>query len=550
MATVNKTPTTPKRKTTTLETKYRAILDVEKAGKTRTKTQIAQDYGVPLNTLSTWLSKADQYKKAFETQEFGAANKRMKKADYEDVDDALDAWMREARARDIPISGPILQAKAQELAVELGHPDFKCSNGWLSRFKTRKGIGFRNIKGEAKAVKPEAVDAWNKTLLPQLLQEYAAEDIYNTDETGLFYKLQPSKSLVYKDEDGRGGKCSKARITVLLTANMTGSHKLQPLVINNCWKPHIFSQKRINQASLPVDFHANKNAWMTGNIFTTWLYKQDRYFSRRGKKVCLVLDNCSAHPNLNSTLKSIKLVFLPPNTTSVTQPMDQGIINNFKCHYRRHFVQNGLLRAMEAGKDFSWNVLDAIYGIQIAWRKVTAPCIANCFRHCHFTIPDPAPAPEEEEDPEDDIPLAQLAQNLRRAGMAVTDEEMAAYQTVDDQLLTSTPLTVQDIAREVQAQHQPEPAQDEEEEDEVPAAPALPPTLAMVMDSTSTLKDALSASSSDTSEMWAHMEALERFFQKTFIQKQRQKSIQEFFRAAPPPARNPAATAEEPEHRT
>ena len=136
-----------KRKTNILE----VILEVEKG--LNTKTQIAKDVDVPLNTLSTWVKKADDYKNAYETQGFGSQNKRMKKADFEDVDDALQAWMRKAHARDIPISGPILQAKVQELAAELGHPDFKCSNGWLSRFKTRKGIGFHNIKGEAKAVK-------------------------------------------------------------------------------------------------------------------------------------------------------------------------------------------------------------------------------------------------------------------------------------------------------------------------------------------------------------------------------------------------------------
>ena len=97
--------------------------------------------------------------KPCETQDFSPWNKRMKKADFEGVDDALHAWMREAHTCNIPISGPILQAKAQELAAELGHPDFKCSNAWLSQFKTRKGGGLCNIKGESKAVKPEATDA-------------------------------------------------------------------------------------------------------------------------------------------------------------------------------------------------------------------------------------------------------------------------------------------------------------------------------------------------------------------------------------------------------
>ena len=41
----------------------------------------------------------------------------MKNANFEDVDGALQTWMREARACDIPISGPYLQAKAQVLVT-------------------------------------------------------------------------------------------------------------------------------------------------------------------------------------------------------------------------------------------------------------------------------------------------------------------------------------------------------------------------------------------------------------------------------------------------
>ena len=138
-----------------------------------------------------------------------------------------------------------------------------------SRFKTRKGIGFCNIKGEAKAVKPEAIDASKNTLLPKFLEEYSINDIYSADKNGLFYKLQPSKCLVLKDEDGSGGKCSKSRIAVTPMANMSGTHKLKPLVINNSWKTHIFSQKRTNVRQLLVEFHSNKKAWMTSNVFTS-----------------------------------------------------------------------------------------------------------------------------------------------------------------------------------------------------------------------------------------------------------------------------------------
>lgn len=47
----------------------------------------------------------------------------------------------------------------------------------------------------------------------------------------------------------------------------------------------------------------------------------------------LLLDNCPCHPCIND-LSNVKLVFLPENTTSGTQPLDAEIIKNFKLHFR------------------------------------------------------------------------------------------------------------------------------------------------------------------------------------------------------------------------
>ena len=337
---------------------------------------------------------------------------------------------------------------------------------------------------------------------------------------------------------GGGGEVSKSRITVLTTANMSGTHKVKPLVINNCQKPHVFSQKRIKPESLPVDWYFNRKAWMTSTIFTEWLHKLDKIFLRQKRKVALVLDNCTAHPNLNKSLKAIKLVFLPPNTTSVTQPMDQGIIASFKAHYRRHYVTHGLIKAMKAKKEVSWTVLDAVYGIKAAWDQVTKSCIANCFAHCGFKVASPAPAlnPEDpEEDPEDDIPLAQLARDLRQAGLQLTPEEEEAFTTVDDKLITSAPLTTQDIVDEVLAEKNTTPEAEEEDDEDEPnttTTPPVPVTHAMLMESSSNMKDALASCSAPREkldEMWTHLAALDKFFGEQFTQKQKQSTILGYF---------------------
>jgi hypothetical protein len=51
-------------------------------------------------------------------------------------------------------------------------------------------------------------------------------------------------------------------------------------------------------------------------------------------KVLLIIDNAPGHPtSIAIENKNVKVVFLPPNTTSLLQPLDQGIIRCVKATY-------------------------------------------------------------------------------------------------------------------------------------------------------------------------------------------------------------------------
>ena len=56
---------------------------------------------------------------------------------------------------------------------------------------------------------------------------------------------------------------------------------------------------------------------------------------KENRKVIIIVDNCPAHPIIEG-LKAVELVFLSPNTTSKTQPMDQGVIRSLKVKYRKN----------------------------------------------------------------------------------------------------------------------------------------------------------------------------------------------------------------------
>ncbi|XP_057316741.1 uncharacterized protein LOC130657751 [Hydractinia symbiolongicarpus] len=61
---------------------------------------------------------------------------------------------------------------------------------------------------------------------------------------------------------------------------------------------------------------------MDGVLFEEWVQELDRQFDSQGRKITLVVDNCPAQPEVTG-LKAINLQFLPPTTTSCTQPKEQ-----------------------------------------------------------------------------------------------------------------------------------------------------------------------------------------------------------------------------------
>ena len=72
---------------------------------------------------------------------------------------------------------------------------------------------------------------------------------------------------------------------------------------------------------------------MDSQLFEGWVKELYDQFEKETQKVALIVDNCTAHPEIGVS-KSIDILFLPPNTTSILQPMDQGVIHSVKTKYR------------------------------------------------------------------------------------------------------------------------------------------------------------------------------------------------------------------------
>ena len=95
--------------------------------------------------------------------------------------------------------------------------------------------------------------------------------------------------------------------------------------------------KNVDKTKLAAYWQANIKAWVTSTIFRYWFLncfvpEVETYmkFKNIDFKVVLILDNAPGHPkDLNHP--NVEIVFLPPNTMSIIQPLDQGIISTFKA---------------------------------------------------------------------------------------------------------------------------------------------------------------------------------------------------------------------------
>ncbi|XP_037520679.1 tigger transposable element-derived protein 6-like [Rhipicephalus sanguineus] len=349
-----------KRKNLDLATKADIIRCVEAGEK---KSSVAEAFGIPRSTLSTILrNKADVKAKASQSCHSQAC--RVRVPAYDKVEKALYAWFLETRAKNIPIDGPMLMEKAKWFAAALGVDGFTGGTGWQQRFKTRYGIVGKTLSGESGATNSQDTEKWLSEEWPNIRDNFAPSDIYNADETALFWQMLPNKTLDLKGTSCHGGKMSKVRVSILLAADMDGSCKLRPFVIGKSKSPRCFK----NAKSLPVRYAFNKKAWMTRGLFSEWIRAWDAELEKSDRNICLLVDNCSAH-HVVSQMKRIIVKFLPPNTTARLQPLEEGIIKAFKVGYRRRLVQR-LLINLRLGIEPKIDLLGAIQMITGAWNDV------------------------------------------------------------------------------------------------------------------------------------------------------------------------------------
>lgn len=479
---------------------------------------ICREMTISQSTVSTiWKSRAQINQKFLNDV---TKSKKIKTSQHQDIEKALLEWFKIQRNRNIPISGPILQEKANDFGKQLNKQDFVCSHSWITRFRKRHNIIFGKICGEAASTSKSVCENWLQNVWPTLCQNYDDKDIYNADETGLFFRLTPDKTLRFKGEPCHGDKLSKERLTVLVTSNMTGSDKRRLVVIGKSKTPRCFK----NIKSLPVDYKNNNKAWMTSDIFKEWLKIWDQELKKQNRKILLLIDNCPSHPAIQN-LRNIELVFLPPNMTSVLQPMDQGIIRTLKAKFRKRLVLK-ILNRMEQNIDEKISVLDAILMLADAWKDVPEISIVNCFRHAGFgTTTNQEGEINEMPEKIDDLDLMGIISSL-----PYTHEQIADFASVDENVVTYEVPSEKEIIESITKAEEKEEL---EEAADVEEMQFKVPTLSEVYQSLDHVRTFVSTNEElNSTEIATALRKVENYIQKAyFAEKSKQTIITDYFKS-------------------
>ena len=190
---------------------------------------------------------------------------------------------------------------------------------------------------------------------------------------------------------------------MLCGGNASGTHRLKLTVVGKAAKPRALKDI---MNKLPVHYYNSKKAWFNSWIFEHYfkhhLVPEIRSYQEHGLnipeddvKALVLLDNAPAHPSsdvLQSADGKIKAMFLPKNTTSLIQPMDQGVICAFKRRYQRKYLNEVLVvleseadkiedtrgkKTLESIKNYS--IRSAIYNMNEAWGDIKHTTFSNAW---------------------------------------------------------------------------------------------------------------------------------------------------------------------------
>ncbi|CAK9821640.1 Tigger transposable element-derived protein 1, partial [Anthophora retusa] len=295
----------------TIETKMETIKRSENG---ESFASIGRLYGVNRSTICSILKNKSKIKEY--VQNCGNISSKIVSKRHgivmDEMERSLSSWIDDQHQNNVPLSFSIIQAKALSLHEdwktrlnEDSNTVFQASNGWFDKFKMRYSLHNIKFTGESADADKDAAKEFISSLSKIIEDgEYSPSQIFNVDETGLFWKKMPNRTFLSKEESvAPGYKPSKNRLTLLLGGNLAGDLKLKPLLVYQAENPRALKGK--DKELLPVimtkaikatdrqdgatltDFWKNYNIWNAiNNIGDSWAEIKESTMKGSWKQLC------------------------------------------------------------------------------------------------------------------------------------------------------------------------------------------------------------------------------------------------------------------------
>jgi hypothetical protein len=131
--------------------------------------------------------------------------------------------------------------------------------------------------------------------LYRIIAQYDPENVYNMDETSLFFRLLSKYSLLMPNEDistTRGKKKAKDRVFLIVCANTSRTHKIPCALIEKLKEPTCVKDRQ-----WPIPYFNQAKAWM--DVKTCWKWFNEVFYPKvikqTGRRVLLLMDNVPGH---------------------------------------------------------------------------------------------------------------------------------------------------------------------------------------------------------------------------------------------------------------
>ncbi|XP_069180104.1 tigger transposable element-derived protein 7-like [Procambarus clarkii] len=322
---------------------------IEKHERGYSVTRLATEFNVGKSTVCDIKRQKDDIRKFLASSDSGALNKRktIKGSTNTNLDEAVYKWFNQERSLGMPLGGDAIKTAADKFTQKMNIPDFRASEGWLQRFKNRHNIKNRKVCGESLSADTNSVEPFKRKLNDYIItNDLRRFQVYNADETGFNWKYLQNNTL---------------------------ASRLDESVPGHWFKNHFCKEVR--------DFQIKKCGVRRNDV-----------------KALLLVNNAPAHVGLDKLTSHdgrIKCMALPPNTTSLIQPMDMGVIYAMKRLYKRA-MNKEIMVVFESDEDKrqgtdsrgqatlerykKYSIKKGIYNWAKVWDEVQESTLRNCWK--------------------------------------------------------------------------------------------------------------------------------------------------------------------------